>query len=405
MHFGGGATHFGGIGAQPMHFASPHFATGGFTAPHFSAPHFGAPTGLHLSTAPEVADHGVMGSGAGQNHPIADADAFTANHDPRAFQHGRFDWRNFHRGYVGWGGPVFWPYASDDLFDYAYWPYDDGPYADLFWAYGYDDLFAGVLLPNDYASFYGQGTSQAASVTAGPLPASSVAQLCGSPPIGGAFPIERIGNAIQPNPDQRAKLDALAKAEESAATELRASCSTQMPATAVGRLDEVQKRVQDMLTAANAVRGPLDEFYSSLTDEQKARFNALAASPPARSQGAAQLVNLAEVCGPQNAIPVVSVGQIDKAVQLNAQQRAGLVALQDAASKADDMVLASCPRQAPLTPPGRLDAARDRLQAMLQAIQTVRPALQTFYASLGDQQKARFDAMNERPAADAGAKS
>ena len=46
-------------------------------------------------------------------------------------------------------GRVFWPYAYDDLFDYAFEPYYDGYDGDLFWAYGYDDLFAGVLLPYD----------------------------------------------------------------------------------------------------------------------------------------------------------------------------------------------------------------------------------------------------------------
>ena len=40
---------------------------------------------------------------------------------------------------------------------------------------------------------------------------------------------------------------------------------------------------------------------------------------------------------------------------------------------------------------------RNRLQAMLQAIDIVRPPLQTFYASLSDDQKARFDAMGEQP--------
>ena len=420
-HFGGGGMHFGGLGARSMHFAAPHFASRNFAAPHFAARHFAAPTGQanRFAQGPRNGQHPVAGSNAadrnvmraGQNRPMANAGANALaanrgarafNHDPRAFQHGRFGWRNFHRGYVGWGGPVFWPYAYDDLFDYAYWPYgDDGSYDDLFWAYGYDDLFAGVLLPNDYASFYGQGTPQPAAATAGPLPASSVAQLCGSAPMSGGSPIDRIANAVQPNPDQRAKLDALAKAETGAAKELRASCATQTPTTAVGRLDEVQKRVQDMLAAVNTVRGPLDDFYSSLTDEQKARFNALGAGQAARSQGSAQPANLAEVCGPQNAIPVVSVGQIDKAVQPNPQQRADLIALQGAANKADDMILATCPKQAPLTPPARLDAARDRLQAMLQAVDTVRPALQNFYASLGDQQKARFDAMNEQPPADA----
>jgi hypothetical protein len=33
-----------------------------------------------------------------------------------------------------------------------------------------------------------------------------------------------------------------------------------------------------------------------------------------------------------------------------------------------------------------------RLDAMLQAVKTVRPAFESFYASLDDQQKARLDA-------------
>ncbi len=39
-----------------------------------------------------------------------------------------------------------------------------------------------------------------------------------------------------------------------------------------------------------------------------------------------------------------------------------------------------------------------RLQAMLQAIDTVQPALERFYASLSDEQKARFDRLGVRPA-------
>jgi hypothetical protein len=38
-----------------------------------------------------------------------------------------------------------------------------------------------------------------------------------------------------------------------------------------------------------------------------------------------------------------------------------------------------------------------RLDAMLQAIETVRPALTQFYGSLSDEQKARFDRMGRQP--------
>ena len=293
---------------------------------------------------------------------------------------------------------MFWPYAYDDLFDYAFWPYDY--YAadfDPFWAYGYDDLFAGVLLPYAALASYG-ATAQAAPQQSAPVPASA-AQLCVSARAASSgIPIDLIAKTVQPTSEQSQKLDALKSAEAAAEKALRASCGTQTPATAVERLDAVQTRLQDMIEATDIVRAPLDDFYASLSDEQKARLNALGESRQAIEQNAAPPASLTRLCGPQNAVPVVSSEQIDKAVQPDAQQRADLVSLSDAANKADQMVLASCPTQQPLTPPGRLAAVRNRLEAMLRAVETVRPALQRFYASLGGEQKAHFDAIDQQVA-------
>jgi hypothetical protein len=41
---------------------------------------------------------------------------------------------------LGWFGPLFWPYAHYDLFDYVYWPYA----YDDFWPYAYDDVYYGL---------------------------------------------------------------------------------------------------------------------------------------------------------------------------------------------------------------------------------------------------------------------
>src|SRR6202035_1841197 len=63
------------------------------------------------------------------------------------------DWdRHHHRhfGFVlGFVGPVFWPYAYDDLADYTFWP----DAYDTFWPYAYDDLFEGLY--GAYAPQYG----------------------------------------------------------------------------------------------------------------------------------------------------------------------------------------------------------------------------------------------------------
>src|SRR5207244_12906326 len=46
------------------------------------------------------------------------------------------------------------------------------------------------------------------------------------------------------------------------------------------------------------------------------------------------------------------------------------------------------------TPTGRIEAMRQRLEAMLAAVRTVRPVLEKFYDSLNDEQKARFNALS-----------
>ena len=88
--------------------------------------------------------------------------------------------------------------------------------------------------------------------------------------------------------------------------------------------------------------------------------------------------------------------QIDRVVKPDDAQRAKLGALQSAAAQAADAIKAACPTEVPATPPGRLAAVGKRLQAMLQAIETVQPALADFYNALSDDQKARFNAMGKQ---------
>ena len=53
----------------------------------------------------------------------------------------------------------------------------------------------------------------------------------------------------------------------------------------------------------------------------------------------------------------------------------------------------------PQTPLDRFDAVAKRLSAMDVAMQTVRPALTSFYDSLDDEQKARFNTFGPPAAA------
>ena len=67
------------------------------------------------------------------------------------------------------------------------------------------------------------------------------------------------------------------------------------------------------------------------------------------------------------------------------------------AQKAGDQLQASCPTAVPKSPVARIDTVETRLRAMTDAIKSVRPDLQNFYASLSDEQKAKFNTMGPPP--------
>jgi ABC-type transporter MlaC component len=114
-----------------------------------------------------------------------------------------------------------------------------------------------------------------------------------------------------------------------------------------------------------------------------------------RSTGAGgATVRPADLCTSQTAgLTDWPIERIEQVVEPNDEQRAALVEFKDAAARAFDLLKASCPAELPSTPTGRLAAMHQRLDAMLQAVRTVRPALEKFYLLLNDEQKARFNAL------------
>ena len=318
-------------------------------------------------------------------------------------------WRHRNGGY-GWVGPLFWPFAYNDVYRYALW---GNRYDDSFWGYGYDDIYAGMFAPygyDDLAGYVpqragttarGPGTNASAAAQASPTSATpaadtgQLAQMCGddSRDIAG-LPIDQLQQALAPNDAQRAALDDLADASVKAAQDIKAACPTDVALTAPSRLAHMQQRIEAMIAAVDTVQPPLEKFYGLLNDEQKARLTALGADQR-RSQAAAKTGgSLAQSCGaPQPGVTAWPTAEIDRTVRPTEAQRASLVALQDATAKAADMLKASCEADESLTPPARLAAVGKRLDTMLQAVKTVRSALDDFYGALNDEQKARFEAI------------
>jgi LTXXQ motif family protein len=195
---------------------------------------------------------------------------------------------------------------------------------------------------------------------------------------------------VRPTGDQITALDDLNAALSKASDIVAAFCPKDVPLTPVGRLDAAEKRVGAMLEAIDIVRSPLANFYDSLSDEQKQRFDAMGRSDRAGAPGS----NLASLCGEQaGSATKLPIQRIEQVVQPTGQQQDAFNALKHASENAADHLQASCPTQVPQTPMARLDAAAVRLKAMVEAMKTVRPKLVAFYDSLSDEQKARFDTM------------
>ena len=90
-------------------------------------------------------------------------------------------------------------------------------------------------------------------------------------------------------------------------------------------------------------------------------------------------------------LPELPIGRITEAVRPTPQQRTALEILDAASTAAAEFLNGNCDEDQPLTPPGRLEAMEQRLGAVLQAVKTMQPALERFYNSLNDEQKAHFN--------------
>jgi len=308
-------------------------------------------------------------------------------------------WHHNHFFHIGWIGPLFWPFAYGDFFYFALWPWDYWWY-DPFWAYGYGDIYQAVFFPYSYDD-YVQGPrapERMARLKQG------IVQSCNEE--GGevtGWPIDQIQAAVQPEQRQSQMLDDLGNAIVKASDEIRSHCQTNISFTPTGRLSQMHDRLGALVDAVNIVNPPMSAFYDSLSDEQKARFDHIAPRAPRHGQAAQGDLTTATIRGQCDAGMVAwPTDQIDRVVRPDDAQRAKLQALQSAAAQAADTIKAACPAGVPPTPPARLTAVGQRLAAMLRGVETMQPALDDFYNSLSDDQKARFNSMGRQLFAQSG---
>jgi len=355
--------------------------------------------GIHPHAANLASTHAALGNRAIINRAIAN-NALRSGIASASFRgrfHGAFlgsHWPWWRSGIAfGWIGPVFWPYAYYDFFDYVFWPYA----YDNFWPYAYDDVYYGIYGNYAYVDpgvrsggrrpVRAQGSAEGAERHAAGVCSDKASELTD-------WPIERISEIVQPSDAQRASLDELKLASAKAIDMLKAACPNDLPSIPTGRLAAMESRLQVMLAAVQTVRPALDRFYQSLSDEQKARFNAIAPADDSTAAAGKDQRDLSKLCDEKTpGVTDLPIERIAQAVRPTAAQQVSLDELRDASTKAADGLKTNCPAYQALTPTGRVEAMETRLESTLAAVKTVQPALAKFYDALSDEQKARFNSL------------
>ncbi|MCK1268866.1 MULTISPECIES: Spy/CpxP family protein refolding chaperone [unclassified Bradyrhizobium] len=310
-------------------------------------------------------------------------------------------WWRHPDGSYGWVGPVFWPFAHDDLTTAII--LGDTTSLSL---YGYGDIYAAIFAPYAATELAAYTTPQGRRGRRVP----TAETVCDASDTGG-LPVDRIAAAVQPNELQRTALDELATAWASARDTIRAACPTQVPAMAIERLGLMRERIEAMIKATDAVAPSLAKFLDLLDDDQKAKLDGLAKERRAALASIQQKNPEAASACQADSDPRYDeklqrqyeqlvqqqwpAAEIASTLKLDDTARARLDVLQDTTLRTME-TLSACPSQAPPTPQARLTAVKARLQTMLQAVNGVSDALDDFEADLSDEQKAGFEAIGPK---------
>lgn len=103
------------------------------------------------------------------------------------------------------------------------------------------------------------------------------------------------------------------------------------------------------------------------------------------------------LCSPQAAgFAEWQLKRVERSVKPDEAQAKKLAELRNASTKAAEIIRSACPKDFPSTSSARLAMMEKRVEAMLQAVKTVRPAFDDFYDSLNANQKAKLDGTGPR---------
>jgi hypothetical protein len=280
-------------------------------------------------------------------------------------------------------GPAAWPSAYADVIGYTLWPKE---YGDRLRTHGIGDVLSTALAP--VAAI--EARTKQARADEPNQPAVVPGQVvCGGVDVTDSdWPIAEIKSTTELDATQSAALERFRTSLSDAIGSIKSTCHDDANLAPVERLRTMQNTLWAVHDAAQLIREPLARFYDSLSDEQKRKF---AAPATPQANGRPSRTEMARMCDLPGGTEALR--QIEQTIRPTKPQRASLEALQKKASEMGQFLIASCLKPMPATPAERLDAAADRLTAVIFAASNVNMALNDFTSQLSDEQKTKLNAM------------
>jgi hypothetical protein len=287
---------------------------------------------------------------------------------------------------LGTVGPLAWPTAYEDVIGFTLWPKE---YGERLRVHGIGDVLATALAPS--ASVAARMRANVQQARADEPNSAPIAPTCGSVDLTSSdWPIAQIAGTVDLTDAQRGTLDQFKTALSDAVSSIKSNCRNDADLAPVERLRAMQDTLWTVHDAAQLVRAPLAKFYDSLTEEQKQKF--AAPVPPQAGGRTMSRSDMARMCDlPASA--EAPMRQIEQSLRPTKAQRASLELLQKKSFEMGQFLMASCLKPVPATPAERLDAAADRLTAVIFAISNVNIALNDFTSELSDEQKTRLNSL------------
>jgi len=223
------------------------------------------------------------------------------------------------------------------------------------------------------------------------------------------FPAAAIGGTIKPDDKQAAALESIGRLIDRAADMLATNCPNDVPVDPSGRLDAVDRGLDAVESALNALQPPTQTFYDSLSGEQRARFAARSVASGETSggiQAPAPRTRSRPEAGPAREIAQVPqpwecaqwgaelrawpITRIEQLIKVWPRQRAAFYELAASFQHAADAIADTCPLEPALTPIERMAQMRKQMNAIRRSVAIIRPAIGHFDELLDGGQRKRF---------------